>query len=62
MTAAVIRFQRLHGLEATGSIDGETLAELNVPATGRASFGLYNTRDEVDSLAKALIKAQDIFA
>ena len=35
VTAAVIRFQRLHGLEATGSVDGETLAELNVPAAGR---------------------------
>jgi cysteine desulfurase/selenocysteine lyase len=28
----------------------------------RASFGLYNTRDEVDSLARALAKAQEIFA
>ena len=27
-------------------------------ATCRASFGLYNTRDEVDGLARALIKAQ----
>jgi len=38
------------------------LARYGVTATCRASFGLYNTRDEVDSLAKALIKAQDIFA
>jgi murein L,D-transpeptidase YcbB/YkuD len=35
VTAAVIRFQRRHGLETTGNVDGETLAELNVPATGR---------------------------
>lgn len=35
VTAAVIRFQRHHGLEETGSVDGETLAELNVPAFGR---------------------------
>jgi murein L,D-transpeptidase YcbB/YkuD len=35
VAAAVIRFQRLHGLEATGSVDGRTLAALNVPAAGR---------------------------
>jgi cysteine desulfurase / selenocysteine lyase len=28
----------------------------------RASFGLYNTREEVDGLAQALIKAQGFFA
>jgi cysteine desulfurase/selenocysteine lyase len=38
------------------------LARFGVTATCRASFGLYNTRAEVDSLAKALIKAQDFFA
>jgi cysteine desulfurase/selenocysteine lyase len=38
------------------------LARFGVTATCRASFGLYNTRDEIDSLARALIKAQDIFA
>jgi len=38
------------------------LARYGVTATCRASFGLYNTKDEVDSLARALIKAQDIFA
>ena len=37
------------------------LARFGVTATCRASFGLYNTRDEVDVLAKALIKAQDMF-
>jgi len=31
-------------------------------ATCRASFALYNTREEIDSLARALVKAQDIFA
>ena len=31
-------------------------------ATGRASFGLYNTRAEVDGLAQALINAQGFFA
>src|SRR5262245_52632453 len=34
------------------------LARFGVTATCRASFGLYNTRAEVDGLAQALIKAQ----
>jgi cysteine desulfurase/selenocysteine lyase len=38
------------------------LARYGVNATCRASFALYNTKEEVDSLARALIKAQDIFA
>ena len=39
------------------------LARYGVTATCRASFALYNTRDEVDSLgAGALVKAQEIFA
>lgn len=38
------------------------LNRFGVTATCRASFALYNTKDEVDSLAQALIKAQDFFA
>jgi cysteine desulfurase/selenocysteine lyase len=38
------------------------LHRYGVTATCRASLGLYNTRDEVDSLARALLKAQEIFA
>ena len=38
------------------------LARFGVTATCRASFGLYNTRSEVDRLAEALIKAQDFFS
>ncbi len=37
------------------------LARFGVTATCRASFALYNTKAEVDSLASALIKAQDFF-
>jgi cysteine desulfurase/selenocysteine lyase len=37
------------------------LARFGVTATCRASFGLYNTRAEVDVLAQALLKAQDFF-
>ena len=38
------------------------LSRFGVTATCRASFALYNTRDEVDCLAQALIKAQDFFS
>jgi cysteine desulfurase / selenocysteine lyase len=37
------------------------MMRFNVPATGRASFGLYNTRDEVDSLVAGLHKVIDVF-
>jgi cysteine desulfurase/selenocysteine lyase len=38
------------------------LERFNVTATCRASFAMYNTRDEVDYLAQALMKARDLFA
>ena len=38
------------------------LARYGVSATCRASFGLYSTAAEVDSLTQALMKAQDFFA
>ncbi|WP_398476699.1 cysteine desulfurase [Tardiphaga sp.] len=38
------------------------LERFNVTATCRASFGLYNTREEIDHLAQALIKARELFA
>lgn len=34
---------------------------LNVTATARASFYLYNTKEEVDALVKALIKTKEYF-
>ena len=37
------------------------LQRFGVTATCRASFAMYNTRDEVDKLADALISAQRIF-
>jgi cysteine desulfurase / selenocysteine lyase len=37
------------------------LQRFGVTATCRASFGMYNTREEVDKLAEALISAQRIF-
>ncbi|MBS0535248.1 MAG: cysteine desulfurase [Proteobacteria bacterium] len=38
------------------------LARFGVTATCRASFGMYNSKAEVDALATALIKAQEFFA
>jgi cysteine desulfurase/selenocysteine lyase len=37
------------------------LARFGVTATCRASFAMYNTREEVDCLARALLKAQEFF-
>ena len=38
------------------------LARFGATATCRASFAMYNTRDEVDALAEALLKAEMLFA
>ncbi len=38
------------------------LKRFGVPATCRASLALYNTRDDVDCLARALTKAREFFA
>jgi cysteine desulfurase / selenocysteine lyase len=37
------------------------LARFGVTATCRASFAMYNTKEEVDALAASLLKAQDFF-
>jgi cysteine desulfurase/selenocysteine lyase len=37
------------------------MRRLGVPATARASFSLYNTRDEVDRLVSALHRARHLF-
>jgi cysteine desulfurase/selenocysteine lyase len=38
------------------------LARYGLTSTCRASFAMYNTREEVDALADALLKAQSFFA
>lgn len=38
------------------------MERFDVPATVRASFGLYNTRADVDALARAVEQVKDIFA
>ena len=37
------------------------MERLMVPATARASFGLYNTRDEIDQLITALTEVKKVF-
>ncbi|MGH1418651.1 MAG: cysteine desulfurase [Hyphomicrobiaceae bacterium] len=38
------------------------MERLGVPATCRASFAMYNVKEEVDALADALVRAKDFFA
>jgi cysteine desulfurase/selenocysteine lyase len=37
------------------------MARFNVPATARASFGLYNTKADIDALEKGILAAQRLF-
>ena len=37
------------------------MERLGVPATARASLGLYNTREEIDALAAAIHKVHEVF-
>lgn len=37
------------------------MARFGIPATARASFGIYNTEDEVDALVKAVRKVKEVF-
>jgi cysteine desulfurase/selenocysteine lyase len=38
------------------------MQRFDIPATARASFALYNTRDEVDALAAGIEKVREVFA
>jgi len=38
------------------------MARLGVPATARASLALYNTREEIDELVRALARVREVFA
>ena len=38
------------------------MERFGIPATVRASFAMYNTREEVDALARALRKVREVFA
>jgi cysteine desulfurase/selenocysteine lyase len=37
------------------------MARYGIPATARASFGCYNTREEIDSLVRALDRVVEVF-
>jgi cysteine desulfurase/selenocysteine lyase len=37
------------------------MARFGVPATARASFAFYNTREEIDALARGIWKVKEIF-
>ncbi|HVI06589.1 MAG TPA: cysteine desulfurase, partial [Sphingomicrobium sp.] len=38
------------------------MLRFGVPATARASFAFYNTRDEVDELARGIVRVKEVFA
>lgn len=38
------------------------MQRFDIPATARASFGLYNTREEVDALVRGLESVREVFA
>jgi len=38
------------------------MQRFGVPATARASFAFYNTRDEVDALVRAVGRVRAVFA
>jgi cysteine desulfurase/selenocysteine lyase len=38
------------------------MQRFGIAATARASFALYNTREEVDRLAEGLEKVREVFA
>src|SRR3954453_4158706 len=59
--AAVIDRQRIAVGPRTNCVM-QLLERFNVTATCRASFGMYNTREEVDHLAQALVKARELFS
>jgi len=38
------------------------MQHFKIPATARASFAFYNTREEADALAEAIEKVIEVFA
>lgn len=72
---AAFTFDGVHPHDVAQILDGEGVAvraghhcaqplhiKFNIPATTRASFYIYNTREDVDRLIHALYKVKEIFA
>ena len=38
------------------------MERFKIPATARASLAMYNTREELDALGRALRKVREVFA
>jgi cysteine desulfurase/selenocysteine lyase len=38
------------------------MQRFGIPATARASFAFYNTKEEVDALVNGITKVQEVFA
>jgi cysteine desulfurase/selenocysteine lyase len=38
------------------------MERFGIDATARASLGLYNTREEIDTLVRGIEKVQEVFA
>jgi cysteine desulfurase/selenocysteine lyase len=38
------------------------MERFGIPATARASFAVYNTKDEVDALVAGILVAREVFA
>ena len=55
-------YELVSKMRASFWVIGPLLARFGVTSTCRASFGLYNTREEVDALADALDYARSFFA
>ena len=74
--ASVVSFvmENIHAHDVGTIVDQEGIAirtghhctqpvmkRFGIPATARASFAFYNTMEEIDALASALLKAKEIF-
>jgi cysteine desulfurase/selenocysteine lyase len=49
-------------LGLVGRAIGAVMQRFGIAATARASFALYNTREEVDALAEGMQKVREVFA
>jgi cysteine desulfurase/selenocysteine lyase len=38
------------------------MERFGIDATARASFGLYNTKEEIDALVQGIKKVEEVFA